>query len=60
MSSLGTLLDVWEVKDRKETLYFIKHIESRNTNKINEENKQKRKGSKKPKGGGINSADIHR
>ena len=60
MSSLGTLLEVWEVEDRRETLYFIKHIEARNSRKINKENEQKSKGSNKPKGGGINSADIQR
>ena len=42
-SSIGTLLDIWEVKDKKTCLYFIKHIEARNTEKINKSQERKRK-----------------
>jgi len=62
MSAIGTLLDVWEVENRKIILFFIKHIEARNAKQINEKSEQARKARKKPtaKGGGINSADIQR
>jgi len=42
-SSIGTLLDVWEVEDKQTCIYFIKHIEAHNTNKINKEAERKRK-----------------
>ena len=42
-SALGTLLDTWEVKDKKSCIYFIKHIEARNINKINKQQDVKRK-----------------
>ena len=61
MSPLGTILDIWEVKDRKTIVYFIKHIEARNSGAINKKAERQRKASKtKAKGGGINSADIQR
>ena len=62
MSSLGTLLDVWNVEDKKTVVYFIKHIESNQARQINEEAEQRRKAkSKQSKGqGGINSANIKR
>ena len=44
-SSIGTLLDIWKVKDKKTCLYFIKHIEARNTDKINKAQERKRKAS---------------
>jgi len=44
-SSIGTLLDIWKVKDKKTCLYFIKHIEERNTDKINKAQERKRKAS---------------
>lgn len=43
MSSLGTLLDVYEVKDKKTVIYFLKHIESRFSKQINEDLERKRK-----------------
>lgn len=62
MSSLGTLLDVWEVEDKKSTIFFLKHIEGRNARKINADLERKRKSdSNKAKAkGGINSANIKR
>jgi len=62
MSSLGTLLDVWEVEDKKSTIFFLKHIEGRNARKINADLERKRKAdSNKAKAkGGINSANIKR
>ncbi len=62
MSSLGTLLDVWEVKSPKQILFFLKHIEGRNAKKINFDLETKRKADKnKAKAkGGINSANIRR
>jgi hypothetical protein len=62
-SSIGTLLDIWEVKDKKTCLYFIKHIEARNTGKINKSQERKRKAQEnkaKAGKGGINSANIPR
>ena len=55
-SALGTLLETWEVKDKRTCIYFIKHIEARNIQKINEQQDRKRKaqenraksGAKKP------------
>jgi len=44
-SSIGTLLDIWKVKDKKTCLYFIKHIEARNIDKINKAQERKRKAS---------------
>ena len=61
-SSIGTLLDIWQVKDKKTCLYFIKHIEARNTNKLNKSQERKRKAAEqkaKAKGkGGVNSANL--
>jgi len=61
-SSLGTLLETWEVQDRKTCIYFIKHIEARNMNKINLKAERKRKAaeSKAKSKGGINSANLKR
>ena len=44
-SCIGTLFDMWEVEDKKTCLYFIKHIEARNTDKINKAQQRKRKAS---------------
>ena len=55
-SPLGTLLDVWEVEDKKIIIYFIKHIEARNSEKINKEIERKRKAEmNKAKAGGKTS-----
>tara|TARA_Y100000592_G_scaffold97881_1_gene169601 strand:+ start:4294 stop:4590 length:297 start_codon:yes stop_codon:yes gene_type:complete len=43
MSSLGTLLDIWEIEDKRTVVYFIKHIEAYRMQKINKEQEQKRK-----------------
>lgn len=42
-SALGTLLDTWEVTNRKDCIFWIKHIEARNTNKTNKEIERRRK-----------------
>tara|TARA_R110000764_G_scaffold7313_1_gene26144 strand:+ start:165 stop:497 length:333 start_codon:yes stop_codon:yes gene_type:complete len=60
MSSLGTVMDIYDVEDRRTTLYFLKHIEMKNANQINEKNERARKSKSTAKGGGINSADIPR
>jgi len=43
MAALGTLLDVWKVEDKQSCIYFIKHIEAHNTQKINKELERDRK-----------------
>ena len=58
MSALGTLLDIWEVEDKKSTIYFIKHIEARNSSNINKKLERKRKSSQPKAKGGINSANL--
>ena len=61
MSSLGTLLDTWEVEDRKNTIFWIKNIEVKNSEKINKKIQRKRQASeRKAKGPGINSANLQR
>lgn len=59
-SSLGTLLEVWDVKDKKSTIYFIKHIEARNTDKINKKLERQRKSQETKAKGGINSANLRK
>jgi hypothetical protein len=58
MSALGTLLDIWEVEDKKSTIYFIKHIEARNSSNINKKLERKRKSSQPKTKGGINSSNL--
>jgi len=60
MSALGTLLDIWEVEDKKSTIYFIKHIEARNSSNINKKLERKRKSSQPKAKGGVNSANIRK
>ena len=61
MSALGTLLDVYEVKDRRSTIFWIKQIEAKNSEAINKKMERKRKASQnKAKGPGINSANLKR
>ena len=62
LASLGTLLVVWEVEDKKSIIFFLKHIEGRNARKINADLERKRSADKnKAKAkGGINSANIKR
>ena len=49
-SALGDILDIYEVGNKKQTVLFLKHIEARNSNKVNKELERKRKSSKN-KGG---------
>ena len=60
MSALGTLLDIWEVEDKKTAVYFIKHIEQRNSEMINKKAQRKQKASSGKAKGGINSANIQK
>jgi hypothetical protein len=61
MSALNTLLDAWEVTDKKTTIFWIKNIESKNSEKINKKLERKRRASKSAaKGPGINSANLKR
>ena len=61
MSALGTLLEVYEVDDRKNTIFWIKQIESKNSEVINKKIDRKRKASQSAaKGPGINSANLKR
>lgn len=61
MASLGALLDIYEVEDKKNTVFWVKQIEAHNTEKINKKLEAKRKASqRKAKGSGINSANIKR
>ena len=45
-SALGTLLDVFEVDDPRTTVYFLKAIDDRNSNAINEKVTQRNKAAK--------------
>ena len=63
MSSLGTLLKVHEVEDKKNTIFWIKQIEARNSENINKKLERKRKAAEskaKAGKGGINSANIRK
>jgi len=63
LSALGTLLEIWDVKDSKTTVFFLKHIEARNSANINKDLERKRKAAEsksKAKSTGINSANIKR
>ena len=45
-AALGTLLDVFEVDDPRTTVYFLKAIDDRNSNSINEKVTQRNKAAK--------------
>ena len=53
MSSLGTLLDIWEIEDKRTIVYFIKHIEAYKMQKINKEQEQKRKARERSSKAGV-------
>ena len=42
-SALGALLDVFEVDDKRTTVYFLKAIDDRNSNSINDKVTQRNK-----------------
>ena len=44
-SALGTLLDVFEVDDKRTTVYFLKAIDDRNSNSINKRVSARQKAS---------------
>lgn len=61
MAALGALLDIYEIEDKRNIIYWIKQIEARNTEKINKKLEAKRKSKERQaKGSGINSANITR
>ena len=61
MAALGTLLDVHDVDDKRNTIFWIKQIEAKNSEAINKKIDRKRKASQnKAKGPGINSANLKR
>ena len=61
MAARGTLLDVHEVDDKRNTVLWIKQIEAKNSEVINKKIDRKRKASQnKAKGPGINSANLKR
>ena len=45
-SALGALLDVFEVDDKRTTVYFLKAIDDRNSNSINDKVTQRNKAAK--------------
>ena len=42
-AALGTLLDVFEVDDKRTTVYFLKAIDDRNSNSINKRDSARQK-----------------
>ena len=52
VSALGTYLDLYEIKDKKQTLYFFKHIENQHSQLINEKIKKKQDAQKNRAGKG--------
>jgi|TARA_R100000027_G_scaffold37804_1_gene27857 hypothetical protein len=62
-SAYGTLLDIYEIVDKREITFFIKAIESENSKVLNDELTKKRKAQErasKAKTGGISSSNIKR
>ena len=62
-SCLGSLLDIYEVEDKKEITYFLKAIENENSSVINDKMSKKREAQKrasKANTGGISSSKIKR
>ena len=43
MSALKALLDIYEIKDKKVVVYFLKHIESKHSDYVNKKQDKKRK-----------------
>ena len=46
-SALGTLLDVFEVDDKRTTVYFLKAIDDRNSNSINQKVSDRQKAAER-------------
>lgn len=62
-SAYGTLLDIYEIVDKKETTYFVKAIESENSKVLNDELSDKRRAQErasKATTGGISSSNVKR
>jgi hypothetical protein len=49
-SALDSILNIFKIEQQEQVLVFLKHIEARNTGKINKELERKRKSSEKPSG----------
>lgn len=47
LSALGTILDIYEVEDKKQCVFWLKNIEALNSRSINERMNQERKRPKK-------------
>tara|TARA_R100000231_G_scaffold131245_1_gene103215 strand:+ start:235 stop:483 length:249 start_codon:yes stop_codon:yes gene_type:complete len=43
MSALGSLLDIYEISDKKTIVYFLKHIEAKHSDMVNKKQERKRK-----------------
>ena len=60
MSALGTLLDVYDVKDKKTTVYFIKIIEGKRSKLLNDKLAKDRKQAKnQAKAGSMQASGIN-
>ena len=42
-SPLQTLLDIWGIEDKRTVVYFLKHIETYNSNEINKKQSERQK-----------------
>ena len=47
LSALGAILEIYEVEDRKQCVFWLKNIEALNSRSINEKMNQERKARKK-------------
>jgi len=52
MSALSTYLDLYEIKNPKQTMYFFKHIENEHSQLINEKIKKQQEAQKNRVGKG--------
>ena len=58
-AALQVLLDTYDVKERQVVCLFLKHIEARNMQEINDRiSKKQKSNSSKTQGGGIDSANL--
>ena len=46
LSALGTIIDIYEVEDKKQCVFWLKNIEALNSRSINERMMQERKRKK--------------
>jgi hypothetical protein len=60
MSALGTLLDVYDIKDKKTTVYFIKIIEGKRSKLLNDKlAKQRKQAKSQAKAGNTQASGIN-